>query len=378
MSVQIKIYGQPVLCFGKEALVRVRLRQKVDLTGGGLPELELETVLRSEAPLQLQNEQKLELYRNGLLCATAHVCECVRLGEQLYRIRGKPQLEYLQTEFLGAMYEAMPLLQLLDQLLEGRDYAVVDNLNSQTVSGYLPRCNRQEALRQVTVSVGGALCMDEAGKLWLRKPGEDIEAEVLESDRIRAEYPLQLLPEYTCFELGAHSYTRGKLPVELKKQAEYPSGQTVLYFTNPYYNYYTDPELVIYVSEEGPNYAVVEHRGIITLYAYPYIKQTDYHTLPGVENVDYSLVHTVRDVTLVHPGNVEGLLQRMQELGQLRIRATVTCPVGQDSRLLRAGDPVELPTGWGTVLRGYVQKSDLLLENDAQTLVLTIACKEEK
>lgn len=377
MSVQVKIYAQQVLTFADDAVVKVRLRQKVDLTGGGLPEVDLEVILHSEAPLRLQNEQKLELYRSGGLQATVYAGECTRLGEKLYRIRGRRQLEYLQTEYLGGIYEEVSPYTLLDQLLEGRDYELAVPLSDVHVTGYLPRCNRQEAVRQLAVSMGAVVCAKREGTLWLRTP-EYEDTQVLESGRILGENSLQMLPEYTRFELAAHSYTQGQFPVKLRDQVEYPAGLTTIYVSSPHYNYYTEDAYSNYVEEEGPNYVVVSQHGRMTLYAYPYIKETTYHTLPGAENGDYSLVQTVRDVTLIHNGNVQSLLQRMQTMGQLRLRATLTYGAAPDQELPMAGDPVELPTAWGTKLRGYIQKSDLLVTHDTLKLELTVACKEEK
>lgn len=378
MSVTIKIYGQEEMTFEAAAVVKVRLRQKVDLTGGGLPEVELEAILCSEAPLQLQNEQKLQLYWCNLLQATVYTWECTRMGEKLYRVRGRRQLEYLQTEYLGGIYEEMSPYTLLDQLLEGRDYEIAVPLTGENVTGYLPRCNRQEAVRQLAVGMGAVICAKREGTLWFRTP-EYESPYVLASGRILGDYPLQMLPEYTRFELAAHSYTQGQYPVKLRDRVEYPAGTVTLHIPSPHYNYFTDPdpEQSAYVEEEGPNYVVVSHHGLFTLYAYPYMKETTYHTLPGAEEGDYSLVQTQRDVTLIHGGNVQTLLQRMKEMGQLRLRATLTYGVEPDQAPPMAGDPVELPTAWGTRLRGFIQKSDLLVEHDTLKLELTVVCKEE-
>ena len=272
MSVQVKIYGQQVLTFADDAVVKVRLRQKVDLTGGGLPEVDLEVLLHSEAPLRLQNEQKLELYRFGGLQATVYAGECTRLGEKLYRVRGRRQLEYLQTEYLGGIYEEVSPYTLLDQLLEGRDYELAVPLSDGNVTGYLPRCSRQEAVRQLAVSMGAVVCAKREGTLWLRTP-EYEDTQVLEPGRILGENSLQMLPEYTRFELAAHSYTQGQFPVKLRDQVEYPAGLTTIYVSSPHYNYYTEDAYSNYVEEEGPNYVVVSQHGRMTLYAYPYIKE---------------------------------------------------------------------------------------------------------
>lgn len=380
MSVQIKVYQAPedVRVFGEDAVVKVRLRQNVDLMGGGLPEVNLEAIVRSDLILQAQHQQKIELYWGTWLQATVYASECTRLGDRLYRLRGKRRLEYLQTEYLGGIYEGMPPDQLLDQLLEDKAYELAIPLTGENITGYLPRCNRQEALRQITVALGGMICATRQGQLWLRAP-EYEDPLVLESGQILGDYPLQMLPEYTRFELAAHSYTKGQFEVKLKDRVEYPAGPVTIYVGAPHYNYYTDPQLGDYVEEEGPNYAVVQHSGVITLFAYPYIKETTYHTLPGAgtEDPEYSLVQTVRDVTLVNEGNVEALLQRMKEMGQLRLAATVTYGVGPDEEIPLAGDPVELPTAWGTKLKGYVKKSNLLAENGTFKLELTVVCKEE-
>lgn len=377
MSVLLKIYGREVLEFRDDGVVRLRLRQSVDLQSGGLPEVALEAILYSQTPLQLQNEQKIELYWSNLLQATAYVGECTRLGERLYRIRGRRQLEYLQTEFLGGIYQDTPPEALLNQLLEGRDYELAIPLTEDYVTGYLPRCNRQEAVRQLAVGMGAVICAKREGTLWFRAPEYEDPA-VLEPGHILGDCAVQLLPEYTRFELAAYRYTKGQFEVKLRDRVEYPAGITTIYMSAPHYNFYTDGNLSIYVEEEGPNYAVISHHGVITLYAYPYIKETTYHTLPGAETTDYSLVQTQRDVTLVHEGNVQALLQRMQRMGQLRVRATVTCGVMPDRQMPLAGDPVELPTSWGTKLRGYIQKCVLLVEHGVLKQTLTIVCKEEK
>lgn len=375
MSVQV-ICSDPERIFEADAVVSAVYKQTVDVVRGGLPEATMEVVVRSQEPLALQKEQKLTLYWNGQLKTVQHVTECTRIGESLYRICGKFRLEYLQTTFLGAMYTGENAMETVSKLLEGRELEVDIPLTEESLNGYVPRGTRAEALQQIVFGMGAVLTISPGGALWLRQPEmEDVFA--LEPSRLEKNFPIRYLRSYTRFELAEHRFTKGVYAVVLKDREEYPPSEITLTFSKPYWYYNTDGDSGE-ILEEGPNHVVILQPGRVTLYGKPYLQETFWHTLPGESSQDpeYSCVLTVRDMTLVGSHNVETLLARLQEMGQLRQTVTGEYVVKPGEPMPQPGDPVSLGTPWGATLQGFVTGVKMTLLNHTARLELTVCCKE--
>lgn len=382
MNMKILYYpdGEPdPRVFPSSNIALARCKQTVDPLFGDLPEMSIEVELCLPSGVCPQREEKLELYWNGLLCATGYIKNSQRLPGDHYRLQAGPRLDRLYTRHLGGMYNNAPLLPLWEELTKDIPATIDINMTDKTVSGYLDLGTRADSLRQLTFGAGAALGIETNGQLRLRDP-ETEDKIILPAHQICRNLLITALPVYTQFQLTSHTYVPGNYEVKLKDNEEFRTGELTLTFSRPYYNYQMFSELGGQLLEEGPNHVVLTCQGPLTLYAKPYIHIPRILELNGkpVADPDFSYVMTVSDRTLVHEGNMHTLMHRMHQLGQLRLRVNATVMVRPGEVPPRAGDPVELPTPWGTVIRGYVSKIDAQYRENDLEAALTVWGKEEE
>ena len=216
MSMKVIVYTPQAQVFEADQVLKVAFSQKVDLYYGRLPETTMEVVLYSDAPLQLQNEQKVAVYWDGRLLATEYVRFCQRLSKKRYSIRCGCQLEYLQSEFIGAIYmDESEVTPQLEQLMEGRTFDMDVPLTGEALKGYVPIGTKAEALQQMAFAIGATVTVGNHGDLWLRCITNN-DPVTLPPSRLEAAFPVRYLPDYTRFELAAHSFTRLLTRVTLK------------------------------------------------------------------------------------------------------------------------------------------------------------------
>lgn len=366
ITVQI---GEQTFC--GDSVVSITSKQTVDPVSSRLPEAEMVIQLYTAVPLCPQLEEKVTLLVDNWMVQTMFVKECTRVGNCRYRLLTKPRTEYLQTRFMGNIYQGQQVSQVLSELFgdlsERLDSTVIDQ---ESLTGYIAPCTRGEALEQLCFGVGATLCCGAAGELVIGKPlmGSD---RVLDQDQMTPATSWRLLPHYSRFELASHEYVKGQVLKTLVDKEEVVGYPATITFTKPYWFYTTGDEYVTEIVEEGTNYVKLYHNGITTIYGKPWLEQTVYHTLPGTESDDpwFSHVLAVRDRTLIGPHNVESRLQELKTLGQMRCLLKAECLITDMGIALRAGDPVT--TLYGT---GIVVGEKLTLTENKLHQELTVMC----
>ena len=360
------------LVFGAGEIVSVEAKQTVDPIYGRLPEGKLAVQLCTAIPLSPQKEEQLTLLVNGITVLTMFVKECVKTGSDRYRLLAKPRTEYLQTEFIGKIYENHQVFQVLPDIFgEQADRMDAEQIYFESAIGYIPPGTRGTALEQLVFAAGGMIICGTAGDLAFKKPlqegGIPLREEML--------LPIQsqrFLPYYTRYELVAHQYEKENVE-KVAMDKEYVNGTpATVTFRNPHWSYYTGDEFEGEIIEEGSNYVKMYHKGIMVIYGKPWVDRPQYHTLPGVGSEDpwYSHVLTVRDRTLIGPHNVESRLQELKTLGQLRCQRKINCLQTSMGLAARPGDRVTLPDGtWG-----IVTGETLMLTQNQLLQELTVIC----
>lgn len=349
VSVSVKI-GE--MTFSTDEIVSVAARQKVDPIYGGLPEGEMVVQLYTAKTLSTQREEKMTLLVNGLTVLSMFVKKCTRVGAYRYKLLASPRMEYLQTRFVGNIYQDRQVYEVLQELFgEQADRLDAESVYWDCLTGYISPGTRAHALEQLCFGVGAVLTCGTAGDLTFKKPlCED--PKVLTSGQITPASSWVLLPHYTRYELVSHSYVKGQADKLITDREEINTDPVVLTYASPYWYYSTETDGFIEIVDEGSNFVKFYHSGLITVYGKPWLDQTEYHTLPGQESDDpwYSYVLSVRDRTLIGPDNVKTRLQELKTLGQMRCQLTVGCLDGDLADGPRPGDAVTLPDTQGIVV----------------------------
>ena len=359
------------LTFGPEQILSAVYRQKTDPIFCGQPEGELVVELCTEQPLAPQREELLELYWQGQLLVSHHITQCQRLGKRRYQLRAKPRLQYLQTKFYGAMYRQKMLSQILRELFPEESPVLDPMALDQEISGYVPPGTRAQALTQLAFRLGFLQTLAPDGNILLKNP-EGNDMHVLAANQVQ-QLQQRFLPFYTRYELASHQYTRGTLTKKLVDEREYQPGIVTLTFSQPHSSFAVDENEGARIREEGSNHVVVEQSGLVSLFGVPYIHETQFHTLPGVQSQDprFSQVLTVRDMTLITPEVAPEGVGRLRDYGQLRQKLWLAYYPRQGS-LPRVGDQITLQ---GEMV-GLITEEKITFFQGRLQVELTAICKE--
>lgn len=366
-------YGQEAIPFGPESLISLTCTQSVDPIYGGLPKGELVAELYTWVSLCPQKEEELALYWDSSLLATYYIQDCTQTARHRYRLRANPRTEYLQTRFVGKIYQGEQVDEELEEMLgEQKDLVSPNTIAWQSLTGYIGPCTRGQALEQIAFGTGSTLVCSNDGSLIFQKSLEE-SARNLTKENVIADYQIRWLPHYTRFELASHRYTKGQIERVIKDRMELSGSPAVVTFQDPYWWYNTDVKYACEIVNSGSNFVEVYHNKVMTLYAKPWVRETTYHTLPGVTGEDplFSHVLSVRDRTLIGPHNVQSRLRELQTLGSLRQQIKVQLRGDAKPWNFQPGDPVTLPGYWGIVTGQKVT-----VHNGRVHMELTALCKE--
>ena len=313
----------------------------------------------------------MEFWYDGNLFLTAYIMDCVRTGNR-YRLTLRPRTEFLQTKFLGAVHENAALSTVLTDLLGDQAPWYPEKLLDKTITGYLPPATRSQTLEQIAFGLGAMQVMDNDGRLVFKCPVKESVTQ-LAPERFSQRPQVRLLPHYTRFELAAHRFYKGQMEKKLIDKQE--TMEEFLTFSRPHWDYVSSTVEGAEILDFGSNWVQIMRYGpTLTLYGYPWLNETSYHTLPGEPSWDplYSRVLSVRDKTLINPQNVQARLENLKALGQLRRQVKVRYLAEDMYNVPKVGDPVALPGLWGVVTQ-----EDMTVAKDRVRLDLTIMCKEE-
>lgn len=364
MSVELTVGD---LTFDSASLMHLQLDSGVDTLYGSLQGQTMEAVIRSDAPAEAQalQEQKVQLYNDGSLLATQCLKGCTRTGSREVRLSCRSDMEFLEGQFMGGIYTNKDPMILVDEILTGRTFTMDAVIMNRSITGYLPVCSRKRALHQVALALGAVVSMDQNGRFSFSAPSQT-SSQTIGPERILAGCKLLTTPAYSKVELVSHSYTPSSQWVELFRNRDYGTQQVTLTFNQPYAAYDFEEGTLL---DSGPNFVTFQPGAVTTLKARPYVHTTAYHTIeePAAES-GYSLVLSVRDMTLVNPSNAQQVLQWLYERAQMGQQLTVKVLAGSE----RAGQPVALSTPWGTTFAGYISKMKSTLTDSAHVAELTI------
>lgn len=352
--------------FTADALTAVGLLREADPTLCALTVDTMTVQLRTPLQLLPQENQTMELYRDGTLLAVQYISESQRQGQLSYSISCQSAMGLLETQYLGGMYQAVPAEMLLADILEGREFTLHSALAGQTVTGYLPVCTRREALQQVAFALG-ALVTTQCSRAVELSPLPEAVSGTLASGRVFSGARVESAPRLSRVTLTEHSYVPAGDVETLLDHEELHGEAILLTFDAPHCDYTISGGSI---TDSGANFVTVTADGAVTLTARPYQHTAIRHTrcYAGATAAQQSNVLTVEDATLVHSGNAQQVLSRLYAAGQLRQRLELDAVIAGH----HAGQRVGAVSPWGTQLQGYIAAMDASLTHTGHTASVTI------
>ncbi len=357
-----------VVQFQQDEISSVNILNEADNT---LTTLSVDTMTiniydRTGRELAPQENQRIELYRDGTLLATQYIKDSKRSTNQKYEFRCQSAIGLLADTFLGGIYNSMPLLLLLQQILPGREFMLHSSFQDITVTGYLGVCTQREALQQVAFAVG-ALVKTQGSSVIELLPLPETVSSTFSSGQIFSNAEVSTRPRYAKVCVASHTYTPLSDPQTLIDGETLSGTDMLVTFTEPYHSYSIAGGTI---TEQGANYVVITADGPVTLTGLPYRHTCITHTKQdrAATGTEVNNVLRVEDATLVHSGNVAAVLDRLYSV--LQLRQTLTQHVVIQGQ--QVGDLVVSQNPWGKVTQGYIVSMDNQLSPTGQTAQIKI------
>ena len=363
-----------VVVFGKNELTQVRLTNEVDpsLCVLSVDTMRVEIRDRKGRAFAPQENQRMELYQNGELLAAHYIMDSSREAKYHYTFSCQSVIGLLGDEYLGGMYEDMPVDAFLKDVLDGRSYVLDPYFADYKVNGYLPVCTRREALQQLAFAMGAMVTTQGTDAVHLIPIPESISS-TFSSRHIFQGAKAEMKPRIFKIQVAAHSYTKSD-EVETLMFAKEIHGEAQLFtFQDPHYDYTIEGGTIV---DSGANWVKITANGPIKLQAKTYIHNTDMAIKqnPAATAAERNNVLTVDAATLVNSQNVRAALERLYASKQLRQTLT------QDAVITghRAGHRVSSENPWGTQTRGFIASMESTLTQNGHTASIEILGVEVK
>lgn len=358
--------GQTIL-FDREELTAVHLVNEIDPT---LSKLTVDTMTvdiqdKHNRVLYPQENQKMELFRNGKLVATHYITESTRKSRGGYSFSCQSAIGLLEDTFLGGLYSSTPVKTVVEEILDGRAYDL-GAFSDLTITGYLPVCTRREALQQVAFAIGAVITTqgtDVVRFCCLPENGSGI----FNKSKVFAGGGVKSSPRFYKIEIDAHSYAPSDTVETLVNNEEFSGDDILLTFDAPHHSYSITGGTV---KESGANWVNICADGRVTLTAKTYLHSTLRHTRRNAlaTAAERNNLQTIDSATLVHCGNVKGVLDRLFSFAQLR--QTMTQEAVIDTQY--AGQMVSMEDAWGEMIQGYISAMESDLTQGGHTATVTI------
>lgn len=351
--------------------------------------------------LDLQEGQKVEIYKDDVLEHTQFVKDFERLGKNRYRLICQSLIGVMEEPFYGKIYTpAGPPSGVSEELVGDRlgntwrygrlvidkiakeagctaVYDSTNNLQNTTVAGYLPICTQREALQQVAFAAG-LLVSTKDGNLNLRELSETVTSEFREQDifyggRVK-QYPTVSKVEVSsvrektvaqAWEEEADAdemavYEIGRFVQMVDEPIIYNDGSATEVFEGDYGAGWFTANFS-YAAFSGDSYIEFQkktHARSLSETEKESSLKADGCTLLFEGNYTHEWqVYGETAPKKIYTENVTPVLDRLEAYAQLRVLVEQEVIVTNQ----RAGDYVRTITPWGSYVEGYIISMDARL-----------------
>lgn len=352
-----------VVTFGRKELVSVQLLNEADpsLCELSVDTMRIEIYNRDGRLLIPQENQRMELHRNGKLMAVQYIQESSREAKCYYTISCQSAVGLMSDDYLGGMFVDTPVETFLDDVLDGRRYELDAAFAGKTVSGYLPICSRRSALQQLAFAIGAMITTQESDAIRLIPvPSENTGS--FANNRIFNGAKVSNSPRIAKVVVVSHNYTPTETE-EVLLDSEDVSGEDVLFtFDEPHHSYVCDGGTI---TGSGANWVTISAVSTVNLSAKTYLHSTKQYvrTNPEAIAAERNNVVTVDSVTLIHSDNAQEALDRLYTAKMLRQTLSQEVVVSGH----RAGQRVTSVNPWGTYTQGFITSMESTLTQNGHT-----------
>lgn len=306
-------YGAKLI-FGGNELTSVQLSNSISPISLELPIGTCDFTLMSGRDLDylFEERQPLTVYLDDTLMATTYLETAKRKARRIYNISSENCVGILEdTAFVGGVYSDKPAKELISELssLSGVSISLSEELQDETVTGYIEYTTCREALLNIAFAIGGVPFPTNDGKIIVRSLSDEIKTTIPRS-RIMQGMSFTNEKAVSAVEIYAHSYTRSDETEDLFDAENDGTGQNIMIdFGSPYHSLVIENGSII---ESGANYAVINADEGCKLTGSKYTHTTTQKRKKNpylLSSVTGSVV-TVKNATLINANNVDKALER--------------------------------------------------------------------
>lgn len=299
-----------------------------------------------------QENQRVELYKDGALKAVHYITSSTRKSSSNYLIYAQSAIGLLNNNFLGGIYENKPVKELLTEILGSWEYEIHETLSKEIINGYIPACTQREALQQLAFAIGAIVTTQGSPKIRLIPVPSTVSSKFT-ADDIMLGASVESVPRIARVEVLAHTYTKSDtvetLMMEETVEIEDGEESALITFASPHYDYQiTGGE----IAESGVNYVRIKSNGPITLSGKTYLHTTRTFSKrnPAATAKEQGNHERIQLATLVNPGNAPKVVERLYSARLQRQTVKFDAAVNKQT----AGEMASAFTPWGTVTRGFI------------------------
>lgn len=321
---------------------------------------------RKDRELLPQENQRIELIKDGALKAVQYITSSTREAKNQYKIVCQSVIGLLEDTFLGGMYSGKPLSELVTEILGEWPFEIAPAFSGVTVTGYIPVCSQREALQQIAFAVGAVISTQGSEKIRFLPIPTATTARFIKSD-IFIGGSVKTSPRVAKVQVYSHSYAKSDEEQTLIQEEEIIGEDVLVTFSEPHHSYsITGGRITSY----DVNWVRITASGTVTVTGKEYSHTTIAHTKrnPAAVAKEQSNYIAVSDVTLIHSGNVQQALDRMFNVYQLRQVTEQEVAVTDQI----AGDLAVSVTPWDTQTRGFISSMDSDLTQNGHTAKINI------
>lgn len=359
--------GHTIL-FGKEELISVQILNEIDPS---LCELTADTISfeiydKQSRNLIPQENQRLEVTKNGSLYAVQYIKSSTRESKDRYYISGQSAIGLLEDTFLGGLYTGKPLRELLREVLGEWEFDLDPSFDSMTITGYIPICAQREALQQISFAIGAIVTTQGSSKIRFVPPAESVTSVLGESDVFQGS-KMKTSPRIARVEVFSHSYTEAEDVENLIKDEEIDGEDVLLTFSEPHHEYFIIGGTI---NSFDVNWVKITASGPVTITAKKYTHNTVSHTKrnPSATAKEQGNFISVSGATLINSKNAKQALERLYKSSQMRQSMQQEAVITSQ----KVGDMASSISPWGTEIRGFISSMDSLLTQNGHTASIKI------
>ena len=365
-KVQCMELGQTIW-FGTDEIVSPQVTNEIDPALSVLTVDTMKVTIRDKHDRRLlpQKNQQMELYQNDQLMAVQYITDSSRESKQQYTFSCQSAIGLLEDTYLGGIYNAVPLRDVLGDVLESYDFVLNGVFENETVTGYLPVCTRREALQQIAFAIGAVVSTQRSRKIHIDPIATDISSAFAKSSIFQGA-KLETAPKVARIDVTAHGYVPAS-EIETLLDSEEIAGEDVLItFDQPRHSYTAEGGTI---TGSGANWVTITASGSVTLTAKKYIHNAVQRSKRySVTAAEQNNIQKIENATLVHGGNVDSILMRLGEVAQLRQTLTQEAVIKGQT----VGQCVESESPWGGQICGYITSMNSTFTNAGHTADVTI------